>query len=108
MIDADQYMTIFGDYLLPSLKELGIPLKDTIFQQNNNPKHTSKKAQKQFKNNNINVLGQALQSPDLNLIEHLWKHIKWQLDKAKRGLGDLGEGSRGMEQYFTKGISEFD
>jgi len=44
MIDADQYMTIFGDYLLPSLKELGIPLKDTIFQQNNDPKHTSKKA----------------------------------------------------------------
>ena len=43
-MDANQYVDILKDNLLPSLEESGVPLEVVIFQQDNDPKHTSKKA----------------------------------------------------------------
>src|SRR5713226_1137107 len=80
-MDGDQYVAILEDHLVPSIEESGIFEEEAIFQQDNEPKHTSKKAKKWMEDHNISLLDWPPQSPDLNPIECLWKHIKSELTK---------------------------
>ena len=52
-------------------------------QQDNEPKHTSKKAKEWFRSHKINVLKWAAQSPELNPIKHLWMDVKKGIRAAK-------------------------
>ena len=67
-MDADQYVDILDNHLLPSIEESGIVKGGYIFQQDNDPKHTSKKAKNWMEENDITLFDWHAQSPDLNLI----------------------------------------
>ncbi|KIK76275.1 hypothetical protein PAXRUDRAFT_18328 [Paxillus rubicundulus Ve08.2h10] len=43
-MDAEQYVAILDGGLLQSMEDSGIPANEVIFQQDNDPKHTSRRA----------------------------------------------------------------
>ena len=74
-MDAHQYTKILKTSLLGTLKDRKIKKKDIIFQQDNDPKHTSKMATNWFKTNRVKVLEWPPASPDMSIIEPVWDHL---------------------------------
>ena len=76
-------------YVYNILKAIMIPYADEhmplklIFMQDNDPKHTSKKAKAFLQQQKIDLIKWPSQSTDMNPIEQLWKDLKVSLANKK-------------------------
>lgn len=77
IVDADLFCDILETTLVPFIRE---KLPNHQFMQDNDPKHTSRRAQAFFEENNINWWCTPPESPDLNPIEDLWHELKFYLE----------------------------
>lgn len=84
IMDRHVYLDILKTSFLSSVNDLELQA-NYMFQQDNDPKHTSCLVKEWLLYNVRNQLRTPPQSPDLNPIEHLWDHMKRRL--AKRSIG---------------------
>ena len=74
IMNAEFYTNILNGTLLPFIHDV-FP-NGARFMQDNDPKHTSKRAAKFIEDNHINWWRTPPESPDCNPIENLWHELK--------------------------------
>lgn len=80
-MDRFMYKHILETRMLP-YAEWHMPLR-WVFQQDNDPKHTSKLVKDWFRTKRIQVLDWPAQSPDFNPIENLFAIVKRRLGSSR-------------------------
>jgi transposase len=103
IMDSPYYKRILVNNLKRSATSMG--LTDFIFQQDNDPKHTSELLREYFERQEIKLLEWPSQSPDLNPIEHVWAHMKRCL--AGKSFGTRDELKAELKSIWNSISSEF-
>jgi hypothetical protein len=87
-LDRFQYVEILRKGLLPLYDHYDshATFRPTflLFQQDNDPKHTSRHAKDFFRDEGIDVMDWAAKSPDVSPVENVWAHLKEQIRKHPR------------------------
>ncbi len=98
IMNAVKYRDILEMHMLPHAQEK-MPA-DWVFQQDNDPKHTSRLVKQWLQMNNVVTLDWPSQSPDINPIEHLWEEVDRRLRTTK--YSNLKDLMAGIEAEWKK------
>ena len=83
-LNAELLCTIYKIALLPSAKNFfGQDDHSWLLQEDNDPKHTSEKAERWRDEHHVNRISWPAQSPDLNPMENVWAVLKANISNYK-------------------------
>ena len=85
-MDASLYIKILESFLLPFI-ESHFHGTEYRFMQDNDPKHTSRKAKAVYEEKGINWWPTPASSADLNPIERVWSELKYFIANDKERIG---------------------
>ncbi len=89
-MNSEKYCRILGGFLLKSADDLHI--KNFVYQQNNDPKHTSTLITEYLDIKKIKTMSWLPRSPDINPIENLWHYLKTEIARKNSiNIKELGE-----------------
>ena len=101
-LTKELYLEILNDELLSTINHYDLDTNNTIFQHDNDPKHTAKVVKEWLSKQSFKTLDWPAQSPDLNPIEHLWSIVKRRLNEYEsppKGMNQLWER---VEEIWSK------
>ena len=81
-MNTTKYLETLGDNVWPVIAKI-FPNGGYIFQDDNAPCHVSRRAVQWKTESELNCLNWPSQSPDLNIIENVWRTIKIKLQNSK-------------------------
>ena len=101
-MNAVQYCDILTESLLGTLEDYSTSVSAIIYQQDNDSKHTSRRARAWFSDHGFTMASHPAQSPDMNPIKHTWDYVDRQLRKQYPRPSNVDELWAALQEEWAK------
>ncbi|CAC5377441.1 unnamed protein product [Mytilus coruscus] len=105
-INALKYIEIVGNFVWPVIAR-HFPGDNYIYQDDNAPVHRAKVVKEYMEQNQLYGMEWPVQSPDLSIIENMWRKIKLQLQKQAHNITTKAQMDTANRNIWTNIPLEF-
>jgi len=107
-MNVKRYLETVKKYFIPFYKRMKKKYgNDVVIQEDNTPWHTAKVVQAFWEGQKIKKLGGPPQSPDMSLIENVWRYIKTILGNRRHRIKTIKDMERALHEVWPEIKGDF-